>query len=83
MDFTYTQYEFMLDLLNEKKYIFCNYSNYLEFKRCVILRHDVDFSLQKALDFARLENLKNISSTYFILVSTNFYNIFLKSLLKY
>lgn len=78
MDFTYTNYEFMLDLLKEKNYIICNYSNHSRFKKCVILRHDIDFTLQKALDFAKLENLKNISSTYFILLSTNFYNIFSK-----
>lgn len=78
MDFTYTQYEFILDLLKEKNYMICNYLNHSRFRKCVILRHDVDFNLQKAVEFAKIENSKRITSTYFVLLSTNFYNIFSK-----
>lgn len=78
MDFTYSKYEYMLDLLKEREYSFCNYSNYKQFQRPIILRHDVDFSLEKALEFAKLESYKGIKSTYFILLCTDFYNIFSK-----
>jgi hypothetical protein len=40
----------------------------------VILRHDVDFSLQKALDMARLDNEAGATSTFFILLTAPYYN---------
>ena len=78
MDFTYREYEYILDLLRHKGYSFTNYKDYNFVKNPVILRHDIDFSLEKALIFANLENAKNIKSTYFVLLSTNFYNVFSK-----
>lgn len=41
----------------------------------LILRHDVDFSLEYALEMARLEQSVGATSTYFILLSTEFYNV--------
>lgn len=76
MEFTYRAYEHMLDLLSGKGYSFTDYKNYNQVEKPVILRHDVDFSLEKALIFAELEETKRIKSTYFILLSTDFYNIF-------
>lgn len=78
MDFYNASYMYLIDLLREKEYHFCNYTNHNNYKKCVILRHDVDFTLEKALDFARIENGKNVTSTYFVLLSTNFYNVFSK-----
>ncbi len=45
-------------------------------KKDVILRHDVDASLDAALNMAKLENKIDVSSTYFILFSSEFYNPF-------
>lgn len=45
-------------------------------KNDVILRHDVDASLDAALNMAKLENKIDVSSTYFILFSSEFYNPF-------
>jgi hypothetical protein len=76
MNFTYTAYEKMLSLLKENNYEICNYENHQRSNCCVILRHDVDLSLEKALRFAELEFNKGVQSTYFILLSTSFYNLF-------
>ncbi len=65
-------------MLKENGYYFCDYIDYERFQRSVILRHDIDFSLEKALEFAELENYKGIKSTYFVLLSTDFYNVFSK-----
>ncbi len=65
-------------MLTNKGYSFTNYVDYSCVEKPVILRHDIDFSLKKALTFAELEHAKNVKSTYFILLSTNFYNIFSK-----
>jgi hypothetical protein len=66
----------MLSLLKKNHYEVCNYETYQSTNRCVILRHDVDFSLEAALRFAELEGKEGIQSTYFILLSTPFYNPF-------
>lgn len=42
----------------------------------LILRHDVDVSLPAALEMAQLERDLEIRSTYFILFSSEFYNMF-------
>lgn len=78
LGFTYNDYKYLINLLKENNYNFYNYKNYEEGKKCVILRHDVDLSLEKALKFAKLEKELNVSSTYYVLLSTNFYNIFSK-----
>lgn len=58
------------------KFIFFGEEN-LDNSKEVILRHDVDFSLLKALKMAKIENDLGVKSTYFILIGTEFYNPFL------
>jgi len=41
----------------------------------VFLRHDVDWSPRKAVTIAELENELGVSSTFFFLVSSPFYNV--------
>ena len=38
------------------------------------IRHDVDISLKKAVEMAEFENKHRISSTYYILLSSPYYN---------
>jgi hypothetical protein len=78
MEFTNKAYEGLLDLLNEYGYSICDYKSYENYKRSVILRHDIDFSLQKGVELAEIEYKRGIASTYFVLLSTNFYNVFSK-----
>lgn len=40
----------------------------------VILRHDVDYSLERALEMAKIEKRLGIQSTFFILIHSIFYN---------
>lgn len=42
----------------------------------LILRHDVDMSLEAALKIAELENNLGVSSQYFVLLRTEMYNLF-------
>ncbi|CAM3268568.1 hypothetical protein FITA111629_13770 [Filibacter tadaridae] len=78
MEFTNKYYIHLLRVLNEKGYEFCSYHNNDENEKSVILRHDVDFTIEKALDMAIIENKMGVKSTYFVLLSTDFYNIFSK-----
>lgn len=41
----------------------------------VFLRHDIDLSLARALTLAKLESKLGVQSTFFILVSSDFYNV--------
>ena len=45
-------------------------------KKFIILRHDVDFSLDYALEMAKKEAKNGIKSTYFVLLHSPFYNPF-------
>jgi hypothetical protein len=44
--------------------------------KAMILRHDVDFSIQAALRMAVCEHELGVSSTYFIMVANDYYNPF-------
>lgn len=76
MTFTYDGYLGLLNLLTENGYRTVNYHNWEKYDRCVILRHDVDNDLQNALEMAKLEHEYGIQSTYFVLLASNFYNLF-------
>lgn len=45
-------------------------------ERAIILRHDVDLSVEYALQMARIENEACVSATYFFMVTSEFYNLF-------
>ncbi len=74
MEYTYNAYRRLIVFLRSKGYAFADYDNYGSYDKAVILRHDVDISLEKAVDFARLERDGGVKSTYFVLVSADFYN---------
>lgn len=75
MKFTYEAYEDMLERLIDKGYKFTDYKNWETLEKTVILRHDVDNSLKKAAVLSKIEKDIGESATYFILLSTNFYNV--------
>lgn len=43
-------------------------------KPCLYLRHDVDLSLEHAAEMARAESVLGVTSSYFVLISTDLYN---------
>lgn len=75
MEFTYRAYRALLGLLREQGYAYQNYHTYADSPRCVILRHDIDTSLEQAVRLAELEAAEGVSSTYFVLLRTDFYNV--------
>ena len=82
MQFTYRDYIQMIDVLKSKEYTFANYHNSDNYDKAVILRHDVDTSIDKALKIAEIEYNEGVKSTFFILLATKFYNIAEKDTLK-
>lgn len=82
MEFTYRAYRGLLGLLRENGYFFRGYHDYGDAPRCVILRHDIDNSLSQAVKLAELEADEGVNSTWFVLLRTDFYNVFSRSGLK-
>ena len=74
MNFTYKDYQALIGLLRENGYAFSSYVNYPGKGKCVILRHDIDYSLEQAVKLARIEKNLGVRSTYFVLLSSDFYN---------
>lgn len=74
LPFTYGDYQALLEVLKEQEYTIADYHNWDNTSRCVILRHDIDTDLAKAVRFAELEAQVGVRSTYFVLLRTDFYN---------
>jgi len=72
--FTYSGYIKLLGLL-KKKYEIVPFCEIPKDKAYLILRHDVDASLECALQMAKIENRLKIKATYFVLFSHNLYNL--------
>lgn len=75
MKFTYESYKRMIELLRTHEYEFAGYHDYEGNEKCVILRHDIDNSIEKAVRLAEIENEIGVRSTYFVLLTSDFYNV--------
>ena len=75
-DFSYRHYIETLKLFSQKYSIhpIQNYNKINKKNNCILLRHDVDFSLDHALNLAKEEKKYNFTSTYFILLHSPYYN---------
>jgi len=80
-DFTTKNYAHILDIAKER-YTFRNFSSFIGNGKFILWRHDVDFSMHRAKKIAQLEKSKNIKSTYFILLHSEFYNLLEKEIFK-
>lgn len=75
-EFTLKHYQDIFKKMKESNYTFIDYQDYENFKgKYVILRHDIDLSLEKALEMAKIESLEGISGTYFFMLTSEFYNL--------
>ena len=74
-DFTEAHYLKIIQLA-KKSYRFISFAEYETQEKCILLRHDVDFSPQRALKIAELEASQGITSTFFFQVTSLFYSIF-------
>lgn len=74
--FSYSNYEKLCENILETGRL-CNYSYVLNHNpdEFIILRHDVEFSPERAYNLAKLESKLGIASTYFFQMTNNAYNI--------
>lgn len=78
MQFTFEAYRELVNTLWNNGYTFAGYHDYDSIGNPCILRHDIDYSLEKSLRFAEFEHYLSVKSTYFVLISSDFYNVFSK-----
>ena len=75
-NFTIQHYKEVLEYA-KKKYVFQTFSEYDNSPKqshVILLRHDIDYSIEKAFEMAKLESDLEIKSTYFVLLHGLFYN---------
>ena len=77
--FTLKHYEEICNIIAKSGYKICFFNDNLDnSENVLILRHDVDQSLEQSIKIAKIENKYNIRSTFFIWLRSPFYSIFEK-----
>ena len=75
-DFTLAGYRALVESLLEEGYQLGGISGGPPTGKYLLLRHDIDMSVDSALRIAEVENSMGVASTYFVLVQTEMYNPF-------
>lgn len=79
-DFTYRHYKEVIRSAKNKGYQFYTLGEYTTKKNMkspvIVMRHDIDFSIEKAYVIAKIEKKLNINSTYFVRLHSKTYNAF-------
>jgi hypothetical protein len=80
-DFTHSHYRSILTIA-KGNYEFISYDDIQKkvYSRTLLCRHDVDISMNNALHLAKIESELNVKSTFFLLLHSEFYNLFEKSI---
>lgn len=80
-DFTYDVLK--NTLLNAKqRFKFIGFDENIDESGCVIMRHDIDMSIEKAIKMAELEHEVGVKATYFFLLRSDNYNLFNKEVIS-
>jgi len=84
-DFTENNYRKILKLVKNKME-FISYTQFFEeaipVKQKAIWRHDIDFSVHRALKIAEIEKEENVLSIFFVQLNSRFYNVFEPEILE-
>lgn len=81
-NFSEKHYKEILTTIRRKGYVVSKYNEKMSNEYEIILRHDIDINLVSALRMAKIEAEESITSTYFIWVSSPFYNLLSKDNVK-
>lgn len=75
MIFTYKKYAEYLNFLKENGNV-TSFNKIDRSRKTIILRHDIDLSVEDAYELAQIEKREQVSSTFFFLTNSHFYNLF-------
>ena len=73
--FNISNYKKLLEYIKCSNLNFKNFGSNLKKGRNIIMRHDIDFCPERALEIALIEKEASVFSTFFFLVNTEFYNL--------
>ena len=73
--FSIKNYEGLMRNIKQAKLRCISFQNNIKKGRNIIMRHDVDFCPQRALEIAEIENKHKVKATYFFMINSEFYNI--------
>lgn len=82
MDYTYRSYAALLDHIRACGRTICPFRDVPDSGSFAILRHDVDYSVIKARQMAAFEHQHGVRSTYFVLLTSPYYNLLTADNLK-
>lgn len=74
-DFSFRHYKEILEMLKKQGYEFCFFNSPSSRTKRVYLRHDIDYSPERALEIAKIEKQLGVSSTFFVRLNSPFYNM--------
>tara|TARA_B100001123_G_C15261455_1_gene1006751 strand:+ start:1110 stop:1862 length:753 start_codon:yes stop_codon:yes gene_type:complete len=74
-DFTRKNYAKLLKIAL-KNHNFIDYTSVNDHKKYILWRHDVDYSINRAVELAKIENKLGVISTFFLHLQSPGYNIF-------
>ncbi len=75
-DFTHSGYRALIAVFLKRGYRVTRFDEARPEEPHLILRHDIDMSLQAAEPIAEIEHELDVSGTYFVLLRTEMYNLF-------
>lgn len=73
----YKEYRKILRNIKESEK-YCDYEIAKNLNEFVVLRHDIEFSIERAFQLSQIENEEQITSSYFVQLTNNSYNAFSK-----
>ena len=75
IDFTHASYRKLLQHIRDCGHQICPLRSVPSSGKYVILRHDIDYSVVKALELAEIERELGVQTTYFLMLSSTYYNL--------
>ena len=75
MEFTHAAYRALLTHISACGHMICPLRDIPDARRYVILRHDIDYSVVKALELAEIEHDLGARATVFLMLSSAYYNL--------
>jgi len=74
--FTIDNYEKLVRLAKNNRFVFIKHKDiYMQDRKDIIWRHDVEFSPDIALEMAKIEARNGVQATYFVQLHSEYYNV--------
>lgn len=76
IDFTHASYRSLLEHIQRCGHVICSFREVPDSGKYVILRHDIDYSVVKALELAEIEHELGVRASVFLMLGSTYYSLF-------